>query len=131
MTFSNAPSKVASYAGLIRSFGAAGAAIFFGVAASGSVTLMYVNDRLSRSKQALTIDSTESAIHCGSQNGTMIPVVYVIWKYVTETNYEAEKDIVFVPAHETKILHLPRASVTVEGDAIIDASSHELAEKQG
>jgi hypothetical protein len=44
----------------------------------------------------------------------MIPVVYVIAKYVTETNYETEKDLVFIPEHEANILHIAKAPVSTE-----------------
>jgi hypothetical protein len=42
-----------------------------------------------------------------AQVGSALPVLYYIGKYVTETNYEAEKDVVFIPTHEAEILHIP------------------------
>lgn len=92
-TFTNEPKKVAYWAGFMRSAMACGTASFFGVAAGGVPV------------------RTQITVHFACQMGGLIPVAFVVYKYVTNTNYLAEKGIVFTPAHEAEILKLDHAVI--------------------
>ncbi|KIX99216.1 uncharacterized protein Z520_04792 [Fonsecaea multimorphosa CBS 102226] len=108
MTITNEPMRVGRYAGLLKGGTASGIAAFFGVAASGTVSLQH-----------------QSIAQFVAQVGSALPVLYYIGKYVTETNYEVEKDVVFIPTHEAEILHLalpadsPRSSHTPISEEVV------------
>jgi hypothetical protein len=54
----------------------------------------------------------------------MLPLLFVIGKYVTETNYAAEKEVVFISTHGAQVLdlHLDQESVieSEEGGIIVE-----------
>jgi len=63
------------------------------------------------------IRSTQFIVHFATQVCSLLPLVYVVASYVTNTNYEAEKDIVFVPTHEAEVLHLHISDESVASEA--------------
>jgi hypothetical protein len=128
MTITNEPMRVGRYAGLLKGGTASGIAAFFGVAASGTVSLQYANFLVHHLQKLLTaLIRHQSIAQFVGQVGSALPVLYFIGKYVTETNYEAEKDVVFIPTQEAEILHLvlppdsPRSSHSpVSEEAVAD-----------
>lgn len=105
--FTNEPRRVGHYAGFMRSGMACGTTVFFGIAAAG-VSIQYVAPGLffSLSFRQLTFPRTQVIVHFACQVASLFPVIIVIAKYVTNTNYLAEKDIVFIPKHEAEVLHI-------------------------
>ncbi len=57
--------------------------------------------------------SNQIIIHFILQVSSLLPVFFLVSKYVTNTNYLAEKDVVLVPTHEAKVLHLDDTSSSV------------------
>ncbi len=56
--------------------------------------------------------STQIIVHFACQVGGLIPVAYLVYKYVTNTNYLAEKEVVFIPKHEAELLHIDDESIS-------------------
>ncbi|CDK28040.1 unnamed protein product [Kuraishia capsulata CBS 1993] len=99
-TYSNDPTITSYYAGFIRSMSACGAAIAFGMAAANTISIR---------KQYI--------IHCSVSIFSLIPLLYCAVKYVTETNYGKEENVI-IPEHWVKAL-----GVEAEGDVSPDTAS--------